>query len=68
MVQFLFYIACKTDALASINVVVLEQKFQQQLKNATWIVKPREEVKDEEIAGPGLFWNGIPKNCFLVSP
>lgn len=32
------------------------------------MVKPNEDVYEEEIDGPGLSWNGILETCALSSP
>ena len=37
-------------------------------KITTWIVKPKEEVNDEEMAGPGRCWKGVLENGFLAKP
>lgn len=37
-------------------------------KVPTSIVYPKEEVNDEEIDGPGRYWNGISENCSLLNP
>ena len=52
-----FYPICKIVVTnGAVILCVLKQKnFSCQLKISTWMVKPKEEVNDEEIAGPGLF-------------
>jgi len=42
------------DSIISIIICVLKKEFQWETVD-TWTVKPKEEVNDEEIAGPGLF-------------